>query len=405
MSKKNLISIDFSPKFFYIVVFLIFSLFEQILWTKANKKLNFVVEENEDSFEKLSKKEKHSRILILTTLSLMKSIDLIIYYFVKIKFNKKTKTKTVISQKDLVNLSGLIIMKKDIKKDKNVEKNIKHAYVIIVICEFIFYLLSLLRFFTGYTLYYNKNLINIFVNLNTFIFPLILGYFLFNERIYNHHKLVLILILIADIMILISDPIFDKNETFFLRIGHNFYLFYIKAILFNFLIVKIFLEKYIMHFYYLNQYLIVGYEGLVGIFFSILIILFEIIFSEGKYLKNFAKELFSNFYFYLLIFNSYILINLEITINYYFNPAYVILANYYFLIEDFYKLLAGKYKNEKIYCNFLFIIKDILTLIAVLIFSEIIIINRFSLERYTKKEIEKRAINDSTKSLDEITQK
>ena len=297
-------------------------------------------------------------------------------------------------------------MKKKVKKEGNVEKNIKNIYIIIIICEFIFYTLSLLRFFYGYSLNYNKNLINIYINLNSFIFPLILGYILLNERIYNHHKLVLVLIIITDILILISDPILEReNESFFLKIFHNFYLYFIKTIFFNTLIIKIFLEKYIMHFYYISQYLIVGYEGLVGICFSVFIILIEIYFFGGNYLKEFAKEIFSNFYYYLLILNSYFLINFEITINYHFNPSYVILANHYFLFEDFYKLFTGKFKEFKTYLIFIFIIKDILALIAVLIFSEIIVINRYDLEKFTKKEIEKRAVLESIKSLKELSEK
>ena len=400
---KSIISFDFSFKLIYIVAFLIFSFFEQILWSKTNKELNFVVEENSSSFEELPMEKRYSRILILTSLSIIKSIDFVIYHIVNKKSNKE---KISITQIDFLNLSNLQMMKKKVKKEGNVEKNIKNIYIIIIICEFIFYTLSLLRFFYGYSLNYNKNLINIYINLNSFIFPLILGYILLNERIYNHHKLVLVLIIINDILILISDPILEReNESFFLKICHNFYLFFIKTIFFNTLIIKIFLEKYIMHFYYISQYLIVGYEGLVGICFSVFIILIEIYFFGGNYLKEFAKEIFSNFYYYLLILNSYFLINFEITINYHFNPSYVILANHYFLFEDFYKLFTGKFKEFKTYLIFIFIIKDILALIAVLIFSEIIVINRYDLEKFTKKEIEKRAVLESIKSLKELSEK
>lgn len=400
---KSVISFDFSFKLIYIVAFLIFSFFQQILWSKTNKDLTFVVEENSKKYEDLSKKKRYSRVLILTSLSIIKSIDLVIYYIVNKKSNKE---KLSITQIDLLNLSNLQLMKKKVKKEGNVEKNIKNIYIIIIICEFIFYTLSLLRFFYGYSLNYNKNLINIYINLNSFIFPLILGYILLNERIYNHHKLVLVLIIITDILILISDPILEReNESFFLKIFHNFYLYFIKTIFFNTLIIKIFLEKYIMHFYYISQYLIVGYEGLVGICFSVFIILIEIYFFGGNYLKEFAKEIFSNFYYYLLILNSYFLINFEITINYHFNPSYVILANHYFLFEDFYKLFTGKFKEFKTYLIFIFIIKDILALIAVLIFSEIIVINRCDLEKFTKKEIEKRAVLESIKSLKELSEK
>ena len=400
---KSVISFDFSFKLIYIVAFLIFSFFQQILWSKTNKDLTFVVEENSKKYEDLSKKKRYSRVLILTSLSIIKSIDLVIYYIVNKKSNKE---KLSITQIDLLNLSNLQLMKKKVKKEGNVEKNIKNIYIIIIICEFIFYTLSLLRFFYGYSLNYNKNLINIYININSFIFPLILGYILLNERIYNHHKLVLVLIIITDILILISDPILEReNESFFLKIFHNFYLYFIKTIFFNTLIIKIFLEKYIMHFYYISQYLIVGYEGLVGICFSVFIILIEIYFFGGNYLKEFAKEIFSNFYYYLLILNSYFLINFEITINYHFNPSYVILANHYFLFEDFYKLFTGKFKEFKTYLIFIFIIKDILALIAVLIFSEIIVINRCDLEKFTKKEIEKRAVLESIKSLKELSEK
>ena len=393
---KNLISIDFSPKFFYIIAFIIFSIIEQILWKKANKKLNFVKEKN-SKFNELTKEEKYSHILILTSLSLIKSIDLIIYYIIKTKFNRSIKET---NKKEILQIPNAQIKKN--KKDENTKKNFIYAFMIIIICEIIFFSLSSMRFFFGYSTNYKKNIINIYINLNSYIFALILGYFLFKENFHNHHKLALIFIFISDIILLISQPIYNEKNNFFLKIIYNLYYFYIKTFLFNLIIVKLFLEKYVMHNYYLNQYLIIGYEGLIGIFISIFIILIQINFYGGKYLKDFAKDLYSNLYFYLLVFNSYFLINIEITINFQFNPSYVLLSSNYFMFEDFYKIFTGKFNSEKSYS---FFIKDILILFAILIFSEIIIINRFELEKFTKKEIEKRAINDTRESLNELYEK
>ena len=160
-----------------------------------------------------------------------------------------------------------------------------------------------------------------------------------------------------------------------------------------------FLEKYIMQNYIINHYLIIGYEGLSGILMSFIIILFEIIFIGGKYLKEFAKEIFPELYFYLFIINSYFLVNLEILINFQFNPFYVLLANNYYLFQNFYNVVFKKVDFKNDFCIFLFVIKDIFIIFGILIITEIIVINRFGLEKYTKKEIEKRAIIESKMSL------
>ena len=390
MSKK-LITIDFSPKLLYIVVFIILSYIEQTLWEKNDKKFGFVKNFN-SKYENFSMKEKYSHILILTSFSLIKSINIIICYFVIKNFNKNNNENIKIT----LQFGKNQIKKTVFKLDSNIEKDIKYSYILIIICEFIFYLLSSLRFFFGYSIYYNKNFINIFINLIGYIISLILGYFLFKERVYKHHKLSLIIFLFSEMIFFVSDPYFNKEKNFILSIIKGIYPYYIKPLLFNLLIVKMFLEKYIMHNYYINQYLIIGYEGLSGILMSFIIILFEIILFGGKYLKEFAKEIFSEYEFYLLIINSYVLVNLEIAINYQFNPLYVLLANNYYLFQNLYNGIFRKKHFKNNFCIFLYIIKDIFIIFGILIITEFIVIYRFGLEKHTKKEIEKRGIIEST---------
>ena len=393
MSKK-LISIDFTPKLIYIVAFIILSYIEQILWENNVEKFGFV--KNNSKYDNLTRKQKYSHILILASFSLIKSFNLIIYYFVIIKFNKNNyKNKNIQKSSQFGNNQ----IKKTFFTEDIIEKNNKYSYLLIFMCEFIFYFLSSLRFFFGYSIYYNKNFINIFINLIGYILSLILGYFLFKERVYKHHKLSLIIFLFSEMTIFVSDPDFNNEKNFILSIIKGIYPYYIKPFLFNLLIVKMFLEKYIMHNYYINQYLIIGYEGLSGILMSFIIILFEIILFGGKYLKEFAKEMFSEYEFYLLIINSYVLVNLEIAINYQFNPFYVLLANNYYLFQNFYNVVFKKVDFKNNFCIFLFVIKDIFIIFGILIITEFIVIYRFGLEKYTKKEIEKRAIIESKMSL------
>ena len=389
MSKK-LISIDYTPKLLYIVVFIILSYIEQTLWDKNDKKFGFVKNFN-SKYEKFSMKEKYSHILILASFSLIKSINIIIYYFVIKKFNNYKNIKITFQFGQNQKQKKFIIYDNIIEKDK--------YFYILITCEFIFYLLSSLRLFFGYSIYYNKNFINIFINLIGYILSLILGYFLFKERVYKHHKLSLIIFLFSEMTIFVSDPDFNKEKNFILSIIKSIYPYYIEPFLFYLLIVKMFLEKYIMHNYIINQYLIIGYEGLSGILMSIIIILFEIIFIGGKYLKEFAKEIFSEFKFYLLIINSYFLVNLEILINFQFNPFYVLLADNYYILQNFYNVILRKKNFKNDFCIFLFVIKDIFLIFGILIITEFIVIYRFGLEKYTKKEIEKRAIIESTLSL------
>ena len=75
------------------------------------------------------------------------------------------------------------------------------------------------------------------------------------------------------------------------------------------------------------------------------------------------------------------------------------LANNYYLFQNFYNVVFKKVDFKNDFCIFLFVIKDIFIIFGILIITEIIVINRFGLEKYTKKEIEKRAIIESKMSL------
>jgi hypothetical protein len=90
---------------------------------------------------------------------------------------------------------------------------------------------------------------------------------------------------------------------------------------------------------------------------------------------------------------------LEILINFQFNPFYVLLADNYYILQNFYNVVFKKVDFKNDFCIFLFVIKDIFIIFGILIITEFIVIYRFGLEKYTKKEIEKRAIIESTLSL------
>ena len=91
-------------------------------------------------------------------------------------------------------------------------------------------------------------------------------------------------------------------------------------------------------------------------------------------------------------------------INYHKGPAYVLLAHNYYFIEDFYyfftDLTVTNNTENKVGIEYIF--RDLLTLITVSIYAEVLILEIFGLNKNTNFEIDKRAKLEYEISLSEI---
>ena len=165
-------------------------------------------------------------------------------------------------------------------------------------------------------------------------------------------------------------------------------------------------EKYMMDKLYYSPYIIVFSIGiyllLVAIVLTIIIIIKEDIFYYGnKYIIQSFSDYFQDVDYkeviihiiYLTSFR-FVLNTLKILTIYYLTQNHIYTA--YILIKVF-DLLLKKDNNYK----YMSIILFILELISLLIFLEIIELNFLNLNKNTKRNIEKREIEDNKKLLDE----
>ena len=105
----------------------------------------------------------------------------------------------------------------------------------------------------------------------------------------------------------------------------------------------------------------------------------------------------------IYIFTLFSLKCLELLINEFFDPSYLILASatyifyqYLYLIEYFLKL------NDKINTPFLNFIVFSGYLISIIIFSELLVPNIFNFSKFTRKRIKERERTESNKIINEI---
>ena len=213
-------------------------------------------------------------------------------------------------------------------------------------------------------------------------FTCIFYYLIFKIKLYKHHYLSLILIIILGITLdLICENLQDditKNFGFVL-------LRLLREILFssNFVLVKYLFEKKFCSIYEISLS-----NGILGLFFLIILSIFDHYFFKyddfSKYFDKFnIKELLVMIILMITQLGLYLCILIIIKAN---TPCHV------FIIFVFGKLAyyVDFSKNSILFMVFLLLI-----LFMSLIFNEIIEINCFGLEKNTKKNIMKRARIDT----------
>ena len=399
-----MIKIKLSYKLIYVLIFFILSIFEQQLWKKILIKSYIQHKE--------PKKMKYADMNLIFFISFIKIFSMIFFYIenylIKTKIKKNNKINDVYNNTNKFHINIETESKKHLCKEIFKEKKF---LILIFLCEFLFYFLEFFIVYLNFNTLFDKNPIDIFLCFTPYIVCFIFSYFFFKTKPQRHHILCLILYFIADIILCVYFKFTKKKySNIFLKTINDMFLLYSKSIIFFTQIIKLCIEKYIMEKYFFSLYLIISIEGIFGLIISFFYFIIGLIFNLTDFdsIIDFYKNLFNkdnylpNYILFLII--SYCLILMTFIINYHKGPAYVLLAHNYYFIEDFYYFFTGLTvtNNTKNKVGIEYIFRDLLTLITVSIYAEVLILEIFGLNKNTNFEIDKRAKLEYEISLSEI---
>ena len=225
------------------------------------------------------------------------------------------------------------------------------------------------------------------------------SYYILNTKLYRHQYLSIILITIIGITINIING-FGKSINIY-----NLLITLSADIIFS---LNLVINKFLMDNLLFSEYEITFYEGLFNlILFIIFLAIFTNIEIESGYVYYNGKFYIDNFYayydslnreeisvfIYLIISHLIIYIFALITIKH-----YTIFHIYIILIVYEGEFFRYKIDNKDIRIMYLDIILYLLFLFMILVFTENIELNCFKLQKYTKRNIIKRAKKDFLKN-------
>ena len=226
-----------------------------------------------------------------------------------------------------------------------------------------------------------------------------LSYCLLNTKLYRHQIFSLIIITILGITINIVNR---KNKPFELV---NLIITLSADILFS---LNLVINKYLMENLLFSEYEISFYEGFFSlIIFIICLVIFTNIEIKKGIVEYNGKKYIDNFFDYYEKLNSQeivvlILIVISQLIGYLFS---LMTMKYYTVFHIFILLIANEvdfysYPSKEKYLYYINIILYFLFLFMILVFSENIELNCFGLEKYTKRNISKRAKKEYLKNAE-----
>ena len=303
---------------------------------------------------------------------------LIPFLIIKIKKEKSTKKNKIETTEN----NKLIQNKEYLENIKNIKAR---KYPLIIFNSFINFLYLTLLF----NYYFDK-----FLSLWIFdiIHVSILSYFILNKKYYKHQYFSIIVICIFGLILNVIN-LYDE-EINYIRLLITFFL----EILYS---LNIVLNKYLMENLFCSHLELVIYEWsfnfILALIFLSISTNIDVSFGDIKY-KN--KSYFDNFYHYydeidkkeIFAFICLSIINFTIYLCYLLTYRYYTVFHFFIiLIFDECDFYTHVFRDWRLYVN---IIIYICFLLMVFVFNENIVLNFFGLEKNTKKNISKRAIND-----------
>ena len=251
---------------------------------------------------------------------------------------------------------------------------------------------SILDFFSKAIFYYNwvkKDDYLCYWPTNILLMSLF-SYIILKNKLYKHHYLSIILLVIFGIFHNFIADHFTKDSFKKNYLGYiiNFFaegIINILYVLYKFFMIKKFIKSYEILFF---QGII---ESIIGIIMLTLTTKYcPQLDSFNMYIENLgSKEIFSFISLIFVNFVAFVTIFIIIDI---FTPFHIFLLN--ILSEIIFGFFDGTFKTE-IYVKILYYIFIIISIIIVLVFIEIIHLNFCGLSTMTKKNIEERARLDS----------
>jgi hypothetical protein len=330
-----------------------------------------------------------------------------IFNTLKNNINQKKEKKSV-ENSDIMKNNGQSWInpqdkvRNDLKKVKRTKKIMSIGILIVILLILNIFNLMYRDKYSGYgwnnVFHIGKQSIGVFFEI---IFFIILSMVIMKNKIYRHHFVSLVVILLNLILLIISFIICFPDCIIQIFIYYYFYSF-----LFCLFCI---LGKRYLNLYFNSPYKIMLFIGIISliIIFIFDIIMFSIFDNNDEHINKygiiFGFKNMTNFisifaFIFDVIFHFFSNIGIWMTIYYYTPFHYIIsesISEYLFILYDF--ILFGRgYKVSDI---ILYTIIYIINLIFFLVFNEIIILNICGLNYNVKEKIEEREIIDNILAL------
>ena len=329
-------------------------------------------------------KEDFSNHPLVTSIG--SSLGMSLSFFLLLIYKCRTKSSNINKDKKSNN-------KKKQESPLQIKYEYNNLYKIIREDKFKYILISSIIDFVTTILIF-KYCISIKINIWIFdiLFISLFSYLILKKKIYKHHYLSIIIIIITGFSL---DIILDNYNDFLNNIGENIINF-VCEVLFSFGLV---INRYTMEFKFCSVFEICFYQGIFGlILYILLLILSKYITFLNNFFDNFEGFETKHIFIFIIIVIFQFIYNLCI-FNTLLNTStchILIIIVFGELSHYFINVFEDKDNSIIIVIALLFI------LFMILIFIEVIELNFFGLSKNTKKNITLRAKLDQQKSINDI---
>ena len=225
----------------------------------------------------------------------------------------------------------------------------------------------------------------------------ILYYFLLRIEVFNHQKFSLIIIFVCLLIIILLEIIF--NAIYKTLNENNFLIILLIIISFFFIGYQDNIEKYLLEFNFINPFKLLMIEGFFGI---ILTFIYSFIENPFDNIIEFYQTQKTTKFIYLLICLSLFIIlsggrnSYRILTNRLYSPITKAIADSFLdpilILYYFFMGIDFKFQNEKNIIFFIFnLIFSIIIFFGGIVYSELLVIYHFNLEKNTHHEVSRRA--------------
>ena len=372
---------DVNANILYAIIGGIFKLSAEIILYKSKSELT-----------------KHPIILALTA-SFGMSLS-IIPYFILIRLSRRTINQEIDQKrkKSRANISLIYNAPDDVLYEKIRLKK----WIIIILSSLLDFIQKILSFVYAPQIKNNFWILNI-------LFLSIFSYLILKTKLYIHQYISLIVIIVLGIILNIIN-LYDNKGNMIIWLPLIFFV----EVIYSLVAV---LNKYTMEFCYCTPYEVSFYQGIFGLIVNIALLIFytnnDILENDYKFInkekiKYNGKFYLDNFYDYCekLNFLEIILFIINSLSRLFFNLFGLFIIKIYTTSHIIILLIIGEiyfiFEDDLKWQLFLNIFIILILLFMFLIFTEIIELNFWGMEVYTRKNIANRALLDKVNNIDDV---